>query len=85
MSQNTISSPEVPQVLQPIPRNEKTLTPITRKKKILSPVPREKNPEIKPDRVNKISLIKIEEQKKNTLEQNIINAAQKGNIVDIFL
>ena len=46
--------PEVPAVLQPVPRNK-------------SPEPSQ----IKPDRVNKISSAKIEEQKGNAVESNI--------------
>ena len=83
MPQDTISiiGREVPPVLQPTSRN----------KNILKPIPRNKNPEskpIEPDRANKFLLTAKEEQKRNTLDNNIVRATKsqafKGSKVDMF-
>jgi len=77
MSQNSflVTAREIPKVLQPNPID----------KNVLKPVPRDKTPEIEPDQTFKLSLIKIEEQKRDNLESNIYKATQKGNKIDIFV
>jgi len=52
---------------------------------VLQPTPRNKNPEskpIEPDRAKKFSLAATEEQKRNTLDNNIVKEEGKGNILD---